>query len=285
MPSTAQEFTLGGDMTVRRMGYGAMRITGPGVWGPPKDRAGALAVLRRVVDLGMNLIDTADAYGPEVSEDLICEALHPYPDDLVIATKGGLTRTGPGAWPSNGSPAHLRSALEGSLRRLKLDRIDLYQLHVVADGTPLEDSMGELGRLKEEGKIRHIGVSNQSVDELERSLAIVDVVSVQNRFNLTTRKYEDVLEACEAKGLGFLPWFPLAAAELVARPEFQSIADRLGATPTQACLAWLMHRSPVMLPIPGTSSVDHLEENTAARHLQLTDADCATLEEAAAEIA
>jgi aryl-alcohol dehydrogenase-like predicted oxidoreductase len=216
-----------------------------------------------------------------VSEELICEALHPYPDDLIIATKGGLMRTGPGRWPSNGSPEHLRGAVEGSLQRLKLDRIDLYQLHVVADGTPLEDSMGELRRLQEQGKIRHIGVSNQSVEELDRSLAVVEVVSVQNRYNLTTRKYEDVLEVCEQKGLAFLPWFPLAAAELVARPEFRGIAERLDCTPTQLCLAWLMHRSPVMLPIPGTSSVAHLEENTAARDLALSADDCATLEQTA----
>ena len=202
------EFTLGGDMTVRRMGYGAMRITGPGIWGPPKDKPEALRVLRRAVDLGINLIDTADAYGPEVSEDLIREALHPYPDDLVIATKGGLTRTGPGRWPSNGAPAYLRSALEGSLQRLGLEQIDLYQLHVVADGTPLEDSVGELKRMQEEGKVRHVGVCNQSVEQLDRSLSIVDVVSVQNRYNLTDRKAQSVLDACEAKGLGFLPWFP-----------------------------------------------------------------------------
>jgi aryl-alcohol dehydrogenase-like predicted oxidoreductase len=279
-----QEFVLGNDMKVRRMGFGAMRVTGDGVWGPPKDKPEALRVLRRVVDLGINLIDTADAYGPEVSEDLICEALHPYPDDLVIATKGGLTRTGPGLWPSNGSPAHLRKALEGSLKRLKLERIDLYQLHVVADGTPLEDSIGELARLQEEGKIRHIGVSNQTVDQLERSLAIVDVVSVQNRYNLTFRRYEDVLAACEEKGLGFLPWYPLASSALVSRDEFTAVAAKYDATAAQICLAWLLHRSPVMLPIPGTSSVGHLEENTAARDIALSDEDRATLEEAATRI-
>ena len=273
------EFTLGGDMTVRRMGYGAMRITGPGIWGPPKDKPEALRVLRRAVDLGINLIDTADAYGPEVSEDLIREALHPYPDDLVIATKGGLTRTGPGRWPSNGAPAYLRSALEGSLQRLGLEQIDLYQLHVVADGTPLEDSVGELQRMQKEGKVRHVGVCNQSVEQLDRSLSIVDVVSVQNRYNLTDRKAQSVLDACEAKGLGFLPWFPLAAAQLVAREEFQGVANNHGATVAQVCLAWLLQRSKVMLPIPGTSSVTHLEENTAARDIELSPADCQSLEE------
>lgn len=280
-----QEFTLGSDMTVRRMGFGAMRVTGPGVWGPPKDKDAALKLLRRVVDLGINLIDTADAYGPNVSEELICEALYPYADDLVIATKGGLTRTGPGQWPSDGSPKHLRAALEGSLKRLKLERIDLYQLHVVADNTPLEDSLGELKRLQEEGKIRHIGVSNQSVEQLERSMAIVDVVSVQNRYNLTTRKYEDVLDWCEQKGIGFLPWYPLAAASLVERKEFQALASKYDATSAQICLAWLLQRSPVMLPIPGTSSIAHLEENTAARDLQLSDEDFSTLEQVAATIA
>lgn len=279
-----QEFVLGGDMKVRRMGFGAMRVTGAGAWGPPKDKPEALRVLRRAVELGINLIDTADSYGPEVSEELICEALSPYPDDLVIATKGGLTRTGPGMWPSNGSPAHLRRALEGSLKRLKLERIDLYQLHVVADGTPLEDSVAELARMQEEGKIRHVGVSNQTVEQLERSLAIVNVVSVQNRYNLTFRRYDDVLAACEEKGLGFLPWYPLASSELVSRDEFKTIATKYDATAAQICLAWLLRRSPVMLPIPGTSSVAHLEENTAARDIELSDKDQASLEDAAARI-
>lgn len=278
------EFTLGGDMTIRRMGFGAMRITGPGVWGLPPDKPAALRLLRRAVDLGINLIDTADAYGPYVSEELIREALHPYPDDLVIATKGGLTRPGPGEWKSDGSPAHLRAALEGSLKRLGVERIDLYQLHVVADGTPLEDSLGELGALQREGKIRHIGVSNQSVEELERSLKVVDVVSVQNRYNLTNRKYEAVLDACEQRGLGFLPWYPLAAAALTSRQEFQSVAAKHEATASQVCLAWLLKRSRVMLPIPGTSSIAHLEENTAAREIELSEEDYANLEQAAGQI-
>jgi len=279
-----QEFTLGGDMKVRRMGYGAMRVTGPGVWGPPKDKAAALKVLRRVVALGINLIDTADAYGPEVSEELICEALYPYPTDLVIATKGGLVRTGPGQWPSDASPSHLRSAIEGSLKRLRLDRIDLYQLHVVSDSTPLEGSVGELKRLQEEGKIRHVGVCNQSVAQLKASSAIVDIVSVQNRYNLSFRKHEDVLEACQAQGMAFLPWYPLAAAALVARDEFQAIAKKYEATPTQVCLSWLLHHSPVMIPIPGTSSIDHLGENTAARDLIIDPEDLKSIEQAAAQI-
>ena len=279
----SQEFTLGGDMTIHRMGFGAMRITGPGIWGPPKDKPEALRVLRRAVELGINLIDTADAYGPEVSEDLIREALHPYADDLVIATKGGLTRTGPGEWASNGSPTHLRGALEGSLKRLDLERIDLYQLHVVADNTPLEDSLGELKRMQDEGKIRHIGICNQTNSELERSLKVVDVVSVQNRYNLSDRKSEDVLDACEKKGIGFLPWFPLADAQLVEREEFGAVASKYDASPAQVCLAWLMQRSPVMIPIPGTSSVDHLEENTAARDIQMSDEDRANLEKKAAQ--
>lgn len=278
------EITLGGDMTVRRMGFGAMRITGKGVWGLPKDKPEALRVLRRAVDLGINLIDTADAYGPDTSEDLIREALHPYPDDLVIATKGGLTRPGPDRWVSDGSPAHLRSALEGSLRRLDVERIDLYQLHVVADGTPLEDSLAELKTMQQEGKIRHIGVCNQSVEELERSLAVARVVSVQNRYNITTRKYDAVVDACEQRGLGFLPWYPLAAAALTERTEFTSVAGRHGATAAQVCLAWLLRRSTVMLPIPGTSSVAHLEQNTAARDLELSDEDYASLEQAAAKL-
>lgn len=279
-----QELTLGGDMTVRRMGFGAMRVTGEGVSGPPKDKDAALRVLRRVVELGINFIDTADAYGPNVSEELICEALHPYPSDLVIATKGGLTRSGPGQWHSDGSPEHLRNAVEGSLKRLRLERIDLYQLHVVADGTPLEESVSELKRLKEEGKIRHVGVSNQSVEELQRSRAIIDVVSVQNRYNLTTRKYEDVMNACAEEGIAFIPWFPLAAAELVDRDEFQEVAKAHNATAAQVCLAWLMQRSPVMVPIPGTSSLAHLDENTAARDINLTEAQCRALEAAAGQI-
>jgi pyridoxine 4-dehydrogenase len=245
--------TLGGDLEVRRLGFGAMRITGPGIWGPPADPEGAKAVLRRAVELGVNLIDTADSYGPEVSENLIAEALHPYPEGLVIATKGGLRRTGPGEWPSDARPERLKECCEGSLRRLRLERIDLYQLHAPDPKVPLEDSLGALKELQDEGKIRHIGVSNVSLDELERSRALVDVVSVQNRYNLEERHSEAVLDECERLGLGFIPWFPLGTGDL---------------SPQEA-IPWLLARSPVMLPIPGTSSIEHLEENVAAAQIEL----------------
>jgi aryl-alcohol dehydrogenase-like predicted oxidoreductase len=263
-------FTIGGDLEVRRLGFGAMRITGDGIWGPPDDPDEARRVLRRVVELGINLIDTADSYGPEVSENLIAEALHPYPEGLVIATKGGLRRSGPGQWPRDGRPARLKECCEGSLRRLRLERIDLYQLHSPDPRVPLEDSLGALKELQDEGKIRHIGVSNVSRSELDRARAIVDVVTVQNRYNLTDRHSEDVLEACERDGIGFIPWFPLAIGEL-ARPggPLDESARRHDATPGQLALAWLLGRSPVMLPIPGTGSVAHLEENTAAADLEL----------------
>ena len=233
-----------GDLTVRRLGFGAMRITGEGVWGPPPDREAALAVLRRAVELGVNLIDTADSYGPAVSEELIAEALHPYPEDLVIATKGGLTRTGPGEWPRNGRPEYLRGACEGSLRRLRLDRIDVYQLHAPDPDVPYEESVGTLKELQDEGKIRHVGVSNVSVEELEQARGIVDVVSVQNRFNLGDRHAADVLAACQDAGLAFIPWFPLSAGSL-AEPggAAAEIAAAHGATPAQVALAWLLaHR-------------------------------------------
>ena len=265
-------FKIGGDLEVRRLGFGAMRITGDGIWGPPDDPDSARALLRRVVELGINLIDTADSYGPEVSENLIAEALHPYPDGLVIATKGGLTRTGPGEWPRDGRPEHLREACEGSLRRLKLDRIDLYQLHAPDDKVPYEDSVGALKELQDEGKIRHIGVSNVSVEQLEQAREIVDVVTVQNRYNLTDRSSEDVLDACEDAGIGFIPWFPLATGSL-AEPggALDEVARAHDATPGQVALAWLLARSKVMLPIPGTSSAEHLEENLAAEQLILSD--------------
>ncbi len=264
-------FTIGGDLEVRRLGFGAMRITGDGIWGPPDDPDEAKRLLRRVVELGVNLIDTADSYGPEVSESLIAEALHPYPEGLVIATKGGLRRTGPGQWPRDARPERLRECCEGSLRRLKLDRIDLYQLHAPDPEVPLEDSLGALKELQDEGKIRHIGVSNVSVKELERSRAVVDVVTVQNRYSLADRTREDTLEACEAEGIGFIPWFPLATGDL-ARPggPLDELARAHDATPGQLALAWLLSRSPVMLPIPGTASLAHLEENVAAGELQLS---------------
>jgi pyridoxine 4-dehydrogenase len=271
-----------GDLRVRRLGFGAMRVTGEGIWGPPRDREAALAILRRAVDLGINLIDTADSYGPEVSEELIAEALHPYPESLVIATKGGLTRTGPGEWPRDGSTKHLREACEGSLRRLKLDRIDLYQLHAPDPKVAYEDSVGTLKDLRDEGKIRHVGVSNVSVAQLRLARAIVPVVSVQNRFNLEDRRSDDVLEECEGEGLGFIPWFPLSRGAL-AEPGSAAaeIAKRHEATPAQIAIAWLLQRSSAMLPIPGTASIDHLEENVAAAMIHLSDEEMATLSDAA----
>jgi pyridoxine 4-dehydrogenase len=275
-------FKIGGDLEVRRLGFGAMRITGNGIWGPPDDPEEARRLLRRVVDLGINLIDTADSYGPEVSENLIAEALHPYPDGLVIATKGGLRRTGPGQWPRDGRPERLKECCEASLRRLRLERIDLYQLHSPDPQVPLEDSVGALKELQDEGKIRHVGVSNVSREELGRARAVVDVVTVQNRYNLTERYSESVLEACERDGLGFIPWFPLAIGEL-ARPggPLDDLAQRHDAAPGQLALAWLLARSPVMLPIPGTASVDHLEENVAAQSIELGRDEVERLEAAA----
>jgi pyridoxine 4-dehydrogenase len=266
-----ETFAIGGDLGVHRLGFGAMRITGPGIWGPPDDPEEARRLLRRVVELGIDLIDTADSYGPEVSENLIAETLHPYPDGLVIATKGGLLRSGPGQWPRDASPQHLREACEGSLRRLKLDRIDLYQLHSPDNKVPFEESVGTLKALQDEGKVRHVGMSNVSVEELNQARGIVEVVTVQNRYNLEDRDSEDVLEACERAGIGFIPWFPLAVGRL-AEPggPLDRIAAKHDATPAQVALAWLLARSPVMLPIPGTSSVQHLEENLAATQIELS---------------
>ena len=258
-----------------------MRITGDGVWGPPSDRDTALALLRRVVQLGIDLIDTADSYGPHVSEQLIAEALHPYPAGLTIATKGGLQRTGPGRWPRDGRPEHLKAACEGSLRRLRVDRIDLYQLHSPDRAVPYAESVGALKELRDEGKIRHVGVSNVSVEQLEEARSIVDVVSVQNRFNLIDRAAQDVLDVCERERLGFLPWYPLAAGDLAAPGGgVTEIAQAHDATPGQVALAWLLQRSPVMLPIPGTGSIAHLEENTAARDLELEAEEVAHLDAA-----
>jgi len=274
--------TIAGELTVKRLGFGAMRVTGPGVWGPPADREVAAGVLRRAVELGVNLIDTADSYGPHVSEELIAAALHPYPDGLLVATKGGLERTGPGEWPRNGRPEHLRSACEGSLGRLRVDQIDLYQLHSPDPEVPYADSVGTLKELQDEGKIRHVGVSNVSVEQLAQARSIVDVVTVQNRFNLTDRSSADVLAVCERDGLGFFPWFPLAAGDL-AQPggPVDEIAARHDATPGQVALGWLLRRSAVMLPIPGTGSVEHLEENVAAAALELSDDELEQLEAAA----
>jgi pyridoxine 4-dehydrogenase len=274
--------TVGGDLEIHRLGYGAMRITGDGVWGPPRDHDAAIAVLRRTLALGIDFIDTADSYGPHVSEQLIAEALHPYPDDLTIATKGGLQRTGPGQWPRNGHPEHLKAACEGSLKDLRVDRIDVYQLHAPDPRVPYEESVGALKELQAEGKIHHIGVSNVSVEQLAQARSLVEVVSVQNRFNLTDRASQDVLEVCERDGIGFIPWFPLAAGKL-AEPGgvVDEIARAHDATPGQVALAWLLARSPVMLPIPGTGSVAHLEENVAAAGLQLDAGELERLDAAA----
>jgi len=267
-------FTLGGDLPVYRLGFGSMQITGDGVWGEPRDHDQAIAVLRRSLQLGVNLIDTADSYGPEVSERLIAEALYPYPEGLVIATKGGLLRTGPGEWPTDGRPEHLREALEGSLRRLRLEQIDLYQFHRPDPKVPFEESVGALAEMRTEGKIRHVGLSNVSTDQLTAAQRIVPIASIQNRYNLTDRESEGVLDACEQQNIGFIPWFPLATGSL-AKPgsPLEQIAKQHQAAPSQIALAWLLQRSPVMLPIPGTSSVAHLEENLQAARIQLSQED------------
>ena len=276
--AAAGTFDIGGDLRVNRLGFGAMRITGKGIWGEPENPEEARAVLKRAVELGINLIDTADSYGPHVSERLIGETLHPYPEDLVIATKGGLLRDGPGQWRRDARPEHLREACEGSLKRLKLDRIDLYQLHRIDPRVPAEEPLGALAELREEGKIRHIGLSEVSVEQIQRAQQIVPIVSVQNRYNLTDRDSEDVLNFCEREGMGFIPWFPLATGDL-ARPAgpLDEIAARHEASPGQVALAWLLWRSPVMLPIPGTSSVEHLVENVAAASLELDEEEFAEL--------
>ncbi|GAA0268264.1 aldo/keto reductase [Actinomadura nitritigenes] len=265
-------FAIGGDLPVVRLGYGAMQLTGPGVWGDPKDPDEAVRVLRRAVELGVTFIDTADSYGPFVSEQLIRKALHPYRDDLVIATKAGLSRSGPGDWRPLGRPEYLRQQLELSLRHLGLERIDLYQLHRIDAKVPLADQLGELAALQEEGKIRHIGLSEVTVEQLKEARGIAEIVSVQNLYNLVNRKAEDVLDYAEAEDIAFIPWFPIATGEL-ARPggPLESAAREHGATASQLALAWLLRRSPVMLPIPGTSRVAHLEENVQAATVTLTD--------------
>ncbi|HEX6616256.1 MAG TPA: aldo/keto reductase [Gemmatimonadales bacterium] len=265
-------FLIGGDLPVHRLGFGAMRITGKGIWGPPADPDEAVRVLRRCIELGIDLIDTADSYGPEVSEELIARALHPYPPGLVIATKAGLRRPGPDQWREDGRPEYLRAQVHSSLRRLRLERIDLLQLHRIDPKVPLGDQIGALARLQREGKIRYIGLSEVSVDQIRAVRELVDVVTVQNLYNVVNRKSEDVLEFCDSEEIGFIPWFPLATGDL-AQPggPLARAAERLGATPSQVALAWLLHRSPVMLPIPGTSRVKHLEENTAAALLELDE--------------
>jgi pyridoxine 4-dehydrogenase len=267
-------FLLGGDLPVHRLGFGAMRLTGKGIWGKPRDHGEAIAVLHRAIELGINLIDTADSYGPEVSERLIAEALYPYPPGLVIATKAGFERPGPDQWKMNGRSEHLRAACEGSLRRLKLERIDLYQLHRIDPAVPFADQLGTFKRLQEEGKIRYVGLSEVSVAEIERARKIVPIVSVQNRYSPTDRQHESVLDHCEREQLAFLPWYPLGAgAALRPGNTLAQVAARLHATPAQVALAWLLRRSPVMLPIPGTSRVQHLEENVAAALLELSPRD------------
>lgn len=266
----AGEFLIGNDLRVTRLGFGAMRITGNRIWGEPANRAGAVKVLQRAVELGINFIDTADSYGPNASEEIIAEALHPYPADLVIATKGGFERPGPNRWVENGMPEHLRSACEGSLRRLRLEQIDLYQLHRIDPKVPAEDQLGALKDLQAEGKIKHIGLSEVSVPQIEHARTIVPVVSVQNRYSLADRGSEDVLKYSEKHEIAFIPWFPLAAGQLSGPDSLVGrLAERWNASPSQVALAWLLSRSPVILPIPGTSSLEHLEENVAAAGLKI----------------
>jgi len=269
--AAAGTFTIGGDLTVNRLGYGAMRVTGQGIWGPPADKASALATLRRVTELGVNLIDTADSYGPGTSEELIAEALHPYPAGLVIATKGGWERPGPGQWTHNASPKHLTAALEGSLKRLRLDRIDVHQLHAPDNAVSFEASIEALAKLREQGKIRHIGLSNVTREHIERARRIVPIVSVQNRYSFADREFDYVVDYCEQNNIAFLPWAPLGQAK-EAHNVITAAAKELGTTALQAALAWLLKRSKVILPIPGTSSIPHLEENIAAAAIDLPQA-------------
>ena len=275
-------FAIGGDLTVNRLGYGAMRITGDGIWGEPKDREGAKKVLQRAVELGVNFVDTADSYGPEVSEQLIGEALAPYAKGVVIATKAGLTRQGPNQWLPVGRPEYLVQQVEMSLRRLKLERIDLWQLHRIDPKVPVEESLGAIKRLQEQGKIRHIGLSEVKPHEIDQARKVVEIVSVQNQYNLSDRQHEDVVEYCTKHKLAFIPWFPVASGKL-AKPggKLDAAAKAHGATVSQLSLAWLLHHSPVMLPIPGTSSVQHLEENIAAAGVKLSDAEWKEIEDAA----
>jgi pyridoxine 4-dehydrogenase len=266
----AGDIALGGKLSVHRLGFGSMRLTGEGIWGPPKDRKRALAVLQRAVELGVNFIDTADSYGPHVSEELIAEALFPYPKNLVIATKGGWNRTGPNQWTHDATPSHLRNAVEGSLKRLRLDRIDVYQLHIPDPVVSFDDSVETLAELRNEGKIRLVGLSNVTQEHIERARKIVPIVSVQNRYSFADREWDYVVSYCQSNGIAFIPWFPLGAGR-VAGEALHRIAQTHGASPTQIALAWLLQRSPIMLPIPGTSSIDHLEQNVAAASLRLAE--------------
>jgi aryl-alcohol dehydrogenase-like predicted oxidoreductase len=276
--AAAGVISLTDERTVNRMGFGAMRLTGPGIWGDPAEPDECRAVLRRAVELGVNFIDTADSYGPEVSERLIAEALHPYPDDLVIATKGGLVRPAPGVWEPDGRPEHLRAACEGSLRRLRVEAIDLYQFHRPDPKVPFEESLGAIINLRNEGKIRAIGVSNVTLAQIQLAVEMTEIVSVQNRYNIGDRHSEDVLTFCTRVGIAFLPWAPVSAGQVATEsPEARDLARRKGVTPSQLALAWLLHRSPVMLPIPGTSKVAHLEENVAAAAIKLDPAEASTI--------
>jgi pyridoxine 4-dehydrogenase len=270
--NAAGNVSLGGELSVNRLGFGAMRLTGEGIWGPPKDRKGALAVLRRAVELDVNFIDTADSYGPHISEELIAEALFPYPGGLVIATKGGWNRPGPNQWTHDATPSHLRQVVEGSLKRLRLDRIDVYQLHIPDPVVSFEASVETLARLRNEGKIRLVALSNVTQEHIERARKIVPIVSVQNRYSFADREWDYVVGYCERNGITFIPWFPLGAGK-VAGEVLNRIAQAHNASPTQTALAWLLHRSPIMLPIPGTSSIEHLQQNVAAASLRLTDED------------
>lgn len=277
--AAAGTFLLGGDLKINRLGFGAMRLTGPGIWGEPKDTEEARRVLKRAVELGVNFIDTADSYGPEVSERLIGEALYPYPKDVIIATKAGLTRPGPDRWVPLARAEYLRQQLEMSLRRLKVERIDLYQLHRIDPRTPLEESLGAMKEFQAEGKIRHIGLSEVTPEEIEKARKIAPIVSVQNLYNLSDRKHEPTLKTCEKNNLGFIPWFPVAAGKLARTGgPLDDIARRHGITVAQLSIAWLLHRSPVMIPIPGTSSVKHLEENIAAAGVRLDESEWVELE-------
>jgi aryl-alcohol dehydrogenase-like predicted oxidoreductase len=266
------EFLIGGDLRVHRLGFGSMRLTGKGVWGEPADREEAIRVLRRAVELGINFIDTADSYGPGVSEEIIAEALYPYPAGLVIATKAGFDRTGPDKWVMNGRPEHLREACEGSLRRLRLESIGLFQLHRIDNKVPAEVQLGTLKDLQTEGKIKHIGLSEVSVKQIKQAQTIIPIVTVQNRYSVVDRGAEDVLQYCDAEKIGFIPWFPLAAGQMSGKQAIAGIAARLNVTPSQLALAWLLWRSPVILPIPGTSRVAHLEENVDAAGLKIDEA-------------
>jgi pyridoxine 4-dehydrogenase len=275
--SQSGTFSIGGDLSVNRLGYGAMRITGKGVWGPPRDRKEALAVLRRAVELGVNFIDTAESYGPKVSEELIAEALHPYPPGLVIATKGGFDRSGPDQWEVNCRPERLREELDGSRARLKLDRIDLYQLHRIDPDVPEEEQFGFLRDAQANGEIRNIGLSEVTVEEIERARKYFEVVSVQNRYNLADREWESVVEYCEREQMAFIPWYPVAAGKLTKGSALEQVARKHDAAPAQVAIAWLLRRSPVILPIPGTSQVEHLEENVDAARIELSDGEFAEL--------